>query len=123
MKYYDAKDWDELDRVSGEVQALIDQCPQLKDNAYYALCIRGQLAAHHLRGDAAQFVKALATFNQINFKTAELDDADIVVFSLHHAFYCFDLSLADEGFQLISKANSTHITSHQLTRVKSVTPI
>ena len=57
--------------------------------------------------------------NQINIKTAYRDNGAIVAYYITQAFWCFDLLLVDEGFQLISKANSTHITSHQLTTVKS----
>ena len=121
MKYFKVKDWSELDRVLGEVQAVIDRCPPLRDNHNYAWCIHDKLTAHCLRRDAVQFVKALATFNQINFKTAGINYAGIVKFAIAHAFYCFNLSLVDEGFQLISKANSTHIDTHQLTKVKSLT--
>ena len=123
MKYYDAKDWSEFDRVSGEVQAAIDRCPPLRDNEDYATCIHFQLDAYCFRGDAVQFVKALATFNQINLKTTFNDNADIVIVmsAIRYAFQCFILSLVDEGFQLINKANSTHIDSHQLTKVKSFT--
>ena len=110
-----------MDRVSGEVQAVVDRCPPLRDNGDYTICINYQLFAHRLRRDAVQFVKALITFNQINLKTVELDNANIVMYAIAHAFWCFDLSLVDEGFQLISKANSTHIDSHQLTKVRSGT--
>ena len=110
-----------MDRVSGEVQALIDQCPQLRDDGYYNMCIRSQLAAHYLRRDATQFVKALAMFNQINLKAAVLDNGAIATEYIGHAFLCFSMLLVDEAFQLISKVNSTEITSHQLTTVKSLT--
>ena len=107
--------------MNGEVQAVIDRCPPLRDSADYAWCIDGQLAAHHSRRDAVQFVKALAKFDQINLKTALEDNGQIVMYAIAHAFWCFDLSLVDEGLQLISKANSTHIDSYQLTKIRSGT--
>ena len=110
-----------MDRVSEEMQAVINRYPSLRDNVHYLICIDRQLATQRLRRDAVQFVKALAMFNQINFKTVGLDNAATVKFAIDHAFYCFDLLFVDEGFQLISKANSTHITGRQLTWVKSIT--
>ena len=113
-----ARDWSELDGVSGEVQAVIDRCPPLRDNEHYVICIDQQLAAYYEREDAVQFVKALATFSQINLKTVTNNNGFIVMYAIRHAFFCFDLSFDDEGFQLVSKANSTHIETHQLTKVK-----
>ena len=100
---------------------MIDRCPPLRDNHHYLEFVQFRLTAHHFRRDAVQFVKALATFNQTNLKKALPDNGAIVMFAIHHASCCFDLSLVDEGFQIISKVNSTHIDSHQFTFVKSTT--
>ena len=81
-----------------------------------------QLAAHCLRRDAARFLKALGIFSRINLKTAFLgSNGHVAIYAITHACYCFDLSLADEGFQLVGKANSVDINCHQLAKVKSLT--
>ena len=80
-----------------------------------------QMAAHRQKRDVNQFKKALTIFNKINLKTAYKDNGLIVVAYVGKAFWCFDLLLVDEGFQLISKIISIDITSHQLTAVRSTT--
>ena len=108
-----------MDEVSAEVEALINQFPQLRDNVYYVGCIQFQMKSCHARKDAVQFVKALAMFNQINLTAIMEDNGNIAFYYIANAYYCFDLSLLDEGFQQTSKINSTDLTTQQLTFVKS----